>query len=333
MKLVLKTSVLIFLLSTCQTAKRSIHDEYTFTVNGKISVKELGFSLTHEHIMSNFGAEPEYIPRYDQGDLFGQVVPYLKNVKSQGITTVFDCTAAYFGRDVHILKALADSTGLQIVTNTGFYAAASDRYVPELAYRLNAEEIAKIWIGEFKNGIDDTGIRPGFVKLAFDGGAPSEIDLKLFRAGILTHLSTGLPLVVHTGNNVEAARRQLELLEKSNLSPTAWIWAHADKVEDVEELLSAAERGAWISLDGVKQENITDYLRKIDLFKSRGLLHKVLLSHDGNSFPRGGAIRPYDAIPKALLPALKAHGYPLQEINQLMVENPQRAFGIRVRRM
>lgn len=331
MNLLLKVPLLVVLVTSCQTVKNHDKGVYINSVQGRLPLEQLHFVLTHEHIMSNFGAEPTYTPTYDKASLYNQVIPYLRKVKTLGISTVFDCTAAYFGRDVLTLKAFSDSTGINIITNTGFYGAANDRYVPELAYTLSEKEIAAIWIREFTDGIDQTGIKPGFIKLAFDSGAPSEIDLKLFRAGILTHLATGLTLMVHTGNNSAAGRKQLELLVNQKVSPSAWVWAHANQSEDMNVLLEAATKGAWISLDGVKESNVAEYIDKIGAFKIKGLLHRVLLSHDGNSFPRGGAIRAYDAISTSLLPRLKEEGYSAADIDQLMVKNPQMAFGIRVR--
>lgn len=317
------------LLISCQVNER---EGIIYTVNGKIKAGDLGFSLTHEHVMSNFGGAPAYNPQYDSLALFQQVVPYLKAIKSKGVFSIFDCTTAYFGRDVSMLQELAKTTGLQIITNTGFYGAANDRYIPELAYRSNESAIARLWNDEFKNGIDNSGIKPGFIKLAFDDGAPSDIDIKLFKAGILTHLATGLTLAVHTGNNPAAAQAQLDLLRDNGVSPEAWVWVHASKVEDLSLLEETARTGAWISLDGVKASNVDDYVVMIDNFKENNLLSRVLVSHDGNSFPRGGAIRQYEAIPDLLIPALLKHGYSNMEIHQLMVENPAQAFAVRVRR-
>jgi phosphotriesterase-related protein len=119
-------------------------------------------------------------------------------VKALGCRALFDCTAAYFGRDVRLLRKVSEQTGLHIITNTGYYGAANDRYVPPHAFEETAEQLAGRWVKEWKEGIDGTGIRPGFVKLAVDAGPLSEIDAKLLRAGALTHLATGLTLAVHT---------------------------------------------------------------------------------------------------------------------------------------
>ncbi len=298
-----------------------------------IAPDDMGFTLTHEHIMSNFGGPASYDPAYDQQKLVEQVLPYLQKVKALGVETIFDCTTAYFGRDVSILKTLADSSGLNLVTNTGYYAAADDRYVPDFAYAETYRQLAQRWINEFDNGIDDTGIRPGFVKLAFDGGAPSAIDKKLFQAGILTHKETGLTLAVHTGNNLAAAHWQLEALQLSGVHPSAWIWTHANQVETAEPLLEAARSGAWISLDGARGDALDKHVEFLKIFRAEGYLTQVLLSHDGNSFPRGGAIRPYEEILTSLLPRLRTEGFMEAEIEQLTIKNPAQAFAIQKRLM
>ncbi len=323
--------VLVFILTTCQQVNSPQNSSVIHTINGPVEVDKLKFTLTHEHLMSNFGKGPDEAHQYNEAALLSQVIPYLRKIKSLGVSSIFDCTAAYFGRRVDLLKTMADSTGIQIVTNTGFYGAADDRYVPEFAFRATAEEISKIWIEEFEEGIDGTEVRPGFVKLAFDDGMPSEIDKKLFTAGILTHLNTGLTLAVHTGNNPEAATEQLKLLTQYHVSPDAWVWVHAHLVEDVELLLSAASSGAWISLDGAKESNVQEFINKIDRFRSQNLLHKILLSHDGDGFPMGGEIREFDAIPRHLIPALLTNGFTEKDVDQITVRNPKEAFMIRTR--
>jgi len=325
-------SAIILIFWNCSYNNSPGNDKFIYSVNGKMAVADLGVALTHEHVMSQFGADPGYDPGYDKEALFRQVIPYLKELKSLGVNAIFDCTTAYFGRDVSLLKEMSDSSGIEIITNTGYYAAANDKYVPESAYESTPEEIAAIWIGEFKDGIDGTGIKPGFIKLAFDKGEPSEIDIKLFIAGIHTHMSTGLTMAVHTGDNPAAVEKQLQLMEEYGVSPSAWVWVHASNTNNDSLLMAAAREGAWISLDKFKAPNVSDYISRIGLFKAEGLMGQVLLSHDGNSYPRGRDIRGYQAVMTDLVPALKEAGYSEEEINQILVINPQNAFRVRVRK-
>ena len=302
-----------------------------YTVTGVIRPSNLGLCLTHEHVMSNFGSEIALDPGYDEQKLFAQVLPYLKKVKSLGADTIVDCTTAYFGRDVKTLQALATQSGLQIITNTGYYAAANDRYVPEHAYDEDAETLASRWLDEWENGIQDTGIYPGFIKVAVDGGSISDIDAKLFRAAAKTHRQSGLTIACHTGDNQEAARQELEILREEGVSPSAWIWTHANKSRSTDQLIEAAKAGGWISLDGVQEDSIDHHLTLLKGLKKAGFLKQVLLSHDGNSFPRGGAIRPYDTLFTSFIPRLQQEGFSKQEIQQLTVRNPRKAFTINIR--
>jgi predicted metal-dependent phosphotriesterase family hydrolase len=329
----MKSVVCLLLLSLLLSSVNPVPQEkgYVQTVTGKINSEELGFTLTHEHLFSNFGAAPSSIPEYDSALLFNQVLPYLKKVKSTGVHSIFDCTGAFFGRDVKKLHAFSQLSKVNIITNTGFYGAANDKYVPPFAFTMSAQEIADVWIKEFTNGIEGSTIKPGFIKLAFDEGDPSPIDVKLFTAGLLAHKATGLTLQVHTGNNLAAAKKQLDLMKKHNVHPSAWIWAHSNLLTDLNFLIATAESGAWISLDGVKESTINNAMTMLKEFKLKNLLHKVLLSHDGNSFPRGAAIRPYDAIQTHLIPQLQKEGFSTADIHQLTVKNPGQAFQINVR--
>lgn len=315
------------------------------TVTGAITPRQMGVSLIHEHVMSTFGQPPALAPAYDTQKLFAQVVPYLKKIKSLGCQTIVECTAAYFGRAPETLRQLAQQADLQILTNTGYYGAADDRYVPKHAYAETAEALAGRWTNEWLHGIDGTDIRPGFIKTAVDGGTLSEIDAKLVRAAAKTHLQTGLTTACHTGDNREALMDSLDILAEEGVSPRAWIWTHAHQVASADVLWPAARRGVWISLDGVRLEPtaagelasgpiIEKHLQFLTALKQEGYLSQVLISHDGNSFPSSSSdtIRPYDAIFTHLVPMLLRQGFTQQEIDQLLISNPQRAFTVRIKR-
>jgi phosphotriesterase-related protein len=317
-----------FFLTPCSAQIGNSKSVMVYTVNGKINAGELGFALTHEHLFSNFGRDPADASRYDEQALYRQVIPYLKRMKALGVSSIFDCTTAYFGRRVDILKTIADSTGLHIITNTGFYGAANDRYVPDFVQKSTAAQIATLWIEEYKSGIEGSGIKPGFIKLAFDAGTPSETDIKLFTAGIIAHKETRLTMAVHTGDNPEAVTTQLRLLKQHEVNPAALIIVHAQSIKNYDILFSAAKQGALISLDGVNAANVREYIEKLKQFRIQKLLHKVLLSHDGDLFTEDGSMRELSAIMENLVPALKADGFTDKEIRQLMVINPGKAFGI-----
>ncbi len=303
------------------------------TVRGAVDGGDLGLMLPHEHVMSLFGADAAERPVYDEDKLFGTVIPYLKNLYALGCRSIADCTTAWFGRAPALLKRISEQTGLHILTNTGYYAAAGGRYLPEHARRETAGELAARWLREWREGIEGTGIRPGFVKLGFDAGPLSDLGRKLVAAAARVHLESGLALAVHTGDNPEGARGQLAVLNSEGVSPQAWIWVHAHSVKDEAALAEAAEAGAWLEFDGLVPDSVGRHLALVEMMKRRGALGQVLLSHDGNSYRAlGRPPKPYDALFTHFVPALEEAGYTRQEIHRLTVDNPRRAFTAGVRR-
>ena len=317
-----------------QPAAGNSSDDRILTVNGAIDPKDAGIILPHEHVMSVFGAEISDEPEYDSAILNNRVRPYLEYIKGLGCGTVAECTTRYFGRDVKILKEMSDKSGLNIIANTGYYGAANDRYIPKHAYTESAAQLADRWIGEYENGIKGSGIKPGFIKIGVDQGPLSEIDARLVRAAAMTHFETGLVMAIHTGDSIECVKQQLEILGEEGVHPGAWIWVHAQSVKNIDELVYAGEKGAWLEFDGVSESNAESHLKLVNEMKSRGLLNRVLLSHDGNSYNAVGKGLPkgYDSLFTVFIPLLEKSGYSPEEVETLVKTNPQTAFTVKIRR-
>ena len=305
------------------------------TVNGPIPPDRMGTTLTHEHVLVDFGGAAVASPdRYDRDTVFQTVLPYLQRARALGARTLVEATPAYLGRDPILLQRLADASGVQLLTNTGYYGAREDQHLPPHAFTQPADSLAARWIREWETGIDGTGIRPGFIKIGVDEGPLSDIDRKLIQAAARTHLRTGLTIASHTGP-AAGAMEQLAVLEAEGVDPSAWIWVHAQAEDDSTFHLRAARRGAWISFDGLAADNVRRYVERIGFLKAEGLLHRVLVSHDAGWYhvgePGGGAFRPYDVLFTDFLPALRAAGFTDQEIRQVIADNPAEAFTVRVR--
>lgn len=310
-------------------------EETIQTVTGPIAPEQIGPTLPHEHVMVDFAGLEEVGPhRYDRSEVAEVVRPYLNDLRSVGGQTMFECTPAFLGRDPLLLRQLSTATGLQIVTNTGYYGAREDQHVPEHAYSDSADALATRWIDEWRDGIGDTGIRPGFIKIGVDGGALSPIDEKLVRAACRTHWRTGLTIASHTGP-AQPAFEQLSLLEEEGVDPSAWIWVHAQNEETRSRHVDAARQGAWVEFDGYEPEHTDRYIQILNEMRKRNLLDRVLLSHDNGWYsvgdPEGTDFQPYTPLFATLMPALREKGFSQEEIRQLTVDNPARAFTTRVR--
>ena len=321
-----------FTLNRSRSSLIKAESRSVMTVTGPVSANQAGSMLPHEHVMSLFGADITENAVYDKNSLFREVIPYLKKLKQMGCGTLADCTTAYFGRKPELLREISQETGLRIITNTGYYAAANDRYVPKHAYQEKPERLADLWIKEWEQGIDGTGIRPGFIKIGVDDGPLSKIDSKIVRAAAITHASTGLVIAAHTGDNPGSVDQQLEILRKEGVDPSAWIWVHANKVKNTKDLLRFANQGAWIELDGISPETMEDHYSIIEEFRREDLEERILLSHDGNSFRYGDRPpKPYHYLYSDFIPFLLNREVDRELISRLTEENPAKAFAVQIR--
>src|SRR5687768_11758588 len=304
------------------------------TVLGPIAAKELGRTLPHEHVLVDFvGADTVSPARYDANQVFNLVLPHLKQARELGVRSLFECTPAFLGRDPRLLARLSEASGLHLITNTGFYGARQNKFIPRFAQREIANQLATRWIGEVRDGIADTGIRPGFIKCGIDAEPTlSLIHKKLISAAALTHAATGLTIAVHTGRGPALA--ELDILREHRVAPGAFIWVHAQGGRDAD-ILAAAERGAWVSFDGLNRPTLTRHLNLCIGMKKRGHLGRILLSHDAGWFdpakPNGGEFRPFDLLFTTFVPMLREKGFSEAEIDQLTIANPADAFAIRHR--
>lgn len=313
---------------------------YIMTVTGKIKPSTTGIFLPHEHTFTDFiGAEKVIQPQYNRKAAFDFILPYLKKLKASGVKTLAECTPAYIGRDAILLKQLSRASGLNIITNTGYYAAVDFKYLPAHAYTETSEQLAARWLKEWHYGIGDSGIRPGFIKLGVGNAPLKPLEKKLISAAAITHRHSGLKIAIHTGNG-EAAAEEAGLLKGAGLKPDAMIWVHAQNDDSGKYHIELARLGCWISLDGFNGSDISiaKYLRHLQALKSTGLLHKVLISHDeGFSVAEGGLrfdlfnkenSEPYTSVLTILRPALLNAGFTTAEVNQIMIRNPSDAFRI-----
>jgi phosphotriesterase-related protein len=337
-------SVVMLLISGCvKPEPRITQTELTtrlmtdrvMTVRGVIAPEEMEVTLPHEHVLVDFiGADQASPSRYDVEEAFRTALPHLIQLRELGCGTIAECTPAYLGRDVKLLRRLSEASGLNIITNTGYYGASDGKFLPEHARKETARQLADRWTTEWRRGIDGTDIRPGFIKIGVNAAPVNELDRKLIEAAGMAHLKTGLTIAAHCPDPT-AALDVIAILQRNGVSPQALIWVHADSQGALEAYELAARSGAWVEFDGVSDTSIDKHIGLLLFMKQKGLLHRTLISHDAGWYhvgePNGGEFRPYTTIAKKLIPALSERGFTTVEIRRLVEFNPHEAFTIRVR--
>lgn len=305
------------------------------TVRGRRRADQLGVVLPHEHVLVDFIGAAEISPsRYDPEAAFARIRPFLDRVRALGCETMFECTPAYLGRNPRLLVRLSETTGLNLVTNTGYYAARQNKFLPPHALTEDADQLAARWLREWEDGIDGTDVRPGFVKIGVDAGPLTAQGRTLIRAAARVHRSSGLTIAAHTGDSAAAAE-QLAILREERVRPDAWIWVHAHNAVDEAALLGAGRAGAWLGFDGVSPRTLARVVQLVTAMKRESLLGRVLLSQDAGWYrpgePDGGQFRDFEFLFRAFLPALRTAGFSETEIQQMTVTNPAQAYAIAAR--
>ena len=250
------------------------------TVTGEIKGKELGTVLMHEHIScaslsfcAAFGEK-----WFDRERVKALSVETLKKMKAErGLGLFVDATPIDVGRDVLLLKAVSEKSGVSIVASSGFYSLESIEM-----QNNGAEELAGLLLDECKNGVRDTGIKPGILKCATGSvGITDDNHKKLSLMGIVQRES-GLPLYIHCEHSGDIALKQLEILKGSGASAEKLIIGHAALRPDTDYLSEILKSGVYICMDQCfcYPDRLNDIAVALATLCERGYGERILLSND-----------------------------------------------------
>src|SRR5215207_2789690 len=117
---------------------KSIH-----TIRGPVEIDALGLILPHEHLFTDLRGPsvPDYA-RAEPSEVVKVVKPYLAEASAAGFTAMVECSTVGVGRNLAVLRALADATPIQIIAPTGVYR---DAYIPESLREMGEDELAELW--------------------------------------------------------------------------------------------------------------------------------------------------------------------------------------------
>jgi phosphotriesterase-related protein len=307
---------------------------YLQTIKGPIPVDDLGLILPHEHLFTDLrGPSVSGYAVADARDVVRVIGPLLSEAHSSGVTAIVECSTVGVGRNIHIIKSLSEITPIHIVIPTGVYR---EDYIPAELVSMSEEDLAQIWIRELSEGIEDTEIQAGFLKISVSDYGPTPLEERNLIAASMASQQTGAVVVSHTANGI-VFDKEFKLLEKSGLDPSRFIWVHANLEPDSKKHFEAARAGVYVEFDAVgaqwqPQEAMINYV--ISLIEI-GFIENILLSHDAGWYDPGSksgepedGIRGYTALVDDFIPALISRGVSKEEINQITHNNPARAFSL-----
>jgi phosphotriesterase-related protein len=311
-------------------------------VRGPLDSAELGQTLVHEHIVTAdwsmrmaFGAH-----FYEHRVVADRAVQQFLAAKDRGVRTVVDGTPVNMGRDVHLIREVAERTGLNFVVSSGFYAL-EEAY---LAYRSVAE-VHELLSREFEEGIAGSGVRPGIMKAACGDAGITPVLETAFRAIGRVAAEQRVPIFAH--HHVAAANGDhvLDVLEDSGVAPAQVVLGHSGDTNDLDYLERMLRRGCYLGMDRfgycAVSNSLEDRVRTIVELCRRGYSAQLLLSHDlatylgvfgtWESFKSGepaDAAADFTFIHASVMPALEAAGLEPAEVVAMLERNPANLFSL-----
>ena len=310
------------------------------TVLGPVEASELGFTLSHEHVLlSAAGVSHTYPGFIDHQAVTDEGGVALKAAYDEGVRTIVDVTTFDLGRNIRLLEEVSRRSGVHIIACTGNHLA-----VPRDFAASTPDAIAPHFIREIREGIEDSGIKAGIIKVASDRGGitpPQEIVL---RAAAITQRETSVRISTHTWSPDRVGEQQVRILEEEGVDLNRVYVGHSNDDTDLDYLLGLLNKGVWLGLDrypGGRTPETPNWEKRTEVVKQlidAGFAHRLMLSHDNSVVStqvtkeladQRRAFNPdgYLFITRRVLPRLKELGATDQDINAIMVDNPRRFFG------
>ena len=310
------------------------------TVLGPVDPADLGFTLSHEHVLlSAAGVSQTYPGFIDHQRVTDDGAVELKGAYDEGVRTIIDVTTFDLGRDIRLLADVSRRSGVHIVACTGNHLA-----VPRGFAVAPPDMVAPYFIREIEDGIEGTGIKAGIIKVASDRGGITEAQEVILRAAARACNQTGTRISTHTWSPDRVGDQQVKILEEEGVDLNLVYVGHSNDDTDLDYLLGLLGKGVWLGLDrypGGRTGDTPNWEVRTEVLKKlldAGFANKIMLSHD-HSVPSTNVTEEqaeerrrfnpdgYLFITRKVLPRLKELGASDGDIQAMMVDNPRRFFG------
>ena len=184
-------------------------------VLGKISTDDLGCTLIHEHVVCcDWSMRMAFREKWFEYDKVVEIaVGQLKKAKEQfGITTVVDGTATNLGRDIHLIRDVAEKSGVNMIASTGMYFN-EEPFMMGKPINL----VLDLMLQECAEGIEDTKILPGIIKSATDSYGITKLNRELIYMASEIHNHTDLPIFAHSCAPLKTGLLQQDEFERNGV--------------------------------------------------------------------------------------------------------------------
>ena len=311
------------------------------TVLGPVDADRLGVTLMHEHV---FILSPEvqqnWPTGWDEETAVAKAVDRLNELAAAGVSTIVDLTVVGLGRDIRLVKRVAEQVDLNIVVATGLYTYdALPHYFDyrSAAFRPdNIDALEEFFLVDIEDGIAGSGVRPGILKCATDKPGVTPGVERVLRAVAKVHRRTGIPISTHTHAPTHRGLEQQRIFESEGVDLSRVVIGHSGDSTDLEYLEALIQAGSTLGMDrfGVDiycptEQRIETVVRLCDM----GWTSQLVLSHDAachvdwfdaellrQSAPNWHFLH----LTNDIIPQLRDRGVTEAQVKTMMVDTPRR---------
>jgi predicted metal-dependent phosphotriesterase family hydrolase len=293
------------------------------TVLGDLSADELGVTDSHDHLFFRSALLPG-----QELDDPEAALQEAKNFAAAGGRTIVQWTPYGLGRGAEWLPKIAAAADVHLVAATGFHRA--EHYAAEVVQRVRPD-LAELFVRELTDGIGDTGVKAGMIKVAGGFHVLDAHARHVLGAAAEAHHATGAPIGIHHEMGT-AADAVLDLLaDERGVPPASVILGHLNRFPDHQVHLDLAARGAFLAFDGPSRaNNATDphLFECLAALVDAGYAGQLLLGGDTTTARARAATGEGPGMPY-LLTGLRPRlirRFGEEVVDKLFVANPASAF-------
>ncbi|XP_065350165.1 phosphotriesterase-related protein [Cloeon dipterum] len=256
------------------------------TVLGQVNVKDLGHTLTHEHVSATVAEKPEVfyrrapenvakLPNFDdksihlgnaglvrqypysnffnmefQNDSSNQaVLEDLKVFKSSGGGTIVENTCHGIGRNSAFMVKASKETGVNIVAGTGFYVQLA--FGSDSILSSSVEQLASIMRDELTVGVPEApDVKCGVIAEIGSVWPITSFEKRAIEAAAVVQAELGVGVSFHPGRDSGAPEEIARIYLEAGGDRHKGVLSHLDRtLHTKEDLLSFADTGFYCQFD------------------------------------------------------------------------------------
>lgn len=333
------------------------------TVLGAVEPWELGVTTTHEHLYIDFsfmfkppdaaaaGMADAPLTLENMGWIrhnhysnranlelmdVDAAIAEAARYRNAGGGTIVDATTIGIGRNPRALAGISQHAGAHVVMGAGYYV---DAVHPPDMDRRDADDLARVIVGDITEGADGSGIKAGIIGEVGCTWPLTPNERKSLRAAAIAQRETGAAILIHPGRHPDAPSEILDELAAGGADIGRVIMGHLDRtIFDLEGVLRVAASGCYLEWDLFGNEasyypladiDMPSDAQRLDIIKrvvEAGYGARVVIGQDictNHRLARYGG-HGYAHIVENIVPRMRRKGFSDADVRAITIDNPAR---------